>query len=485
MSTNYVPAVTVSDVTLGAVVVGTTLPELGAIQRPYLVANVSKVTASGIRYTVGYDSSGQRVISGTNAPGYISLSGMQSALSYSTWNTPSGIGHITASFVYASGIQQSIGIDTIKALTAVPSASIGHQLAYIVSNILGLSSPGASYTSTFSNISTLASAFNTNIAQQLVTALELQSSQEALLKAIIMANGPLITTTASGTYTLLLDGNMTDIIVSSDIRNVACARTAYGKVNYLTIPSSIPILLRFTSLVPDVLFDVDTVPIFTAGQQLTTTTIWQNTGRAGSAFNATPSGTTGVFMRIDPEDGRRYLETKGTNQGFLAIPGSLPFAYATDSPIPGFTVAYVFRFPSSSSDGVFLKMVNTPITAQFTHNASASNHTVESSSNYLTVNAINAGVNTHINFGKWVIHVVSFRHNLVPLVSWLFNKTMYFKAYTLGSASVPLTSGVASFGPGQLYNINADIRAFHMYRYGMSQGQIDNLVYMLQQQYNV
>lgn len=480
MSTNYVPALNVSDVSLGSIAVGSTLPILDSITRPYLVMNVSKVTASGIRYTVGYDASGQRVISGTSAPGYISLTGMQSALSYSTWNTPSTVGFITASFVYASGTQQSVGIDIIKAEAAVPRASLGHQLAYIVSNILGLRSP-ASYTSTFSDLSTLASTFNTNIAQQVKAALELQSTQDALLKAIIMANGPLITATASGTYTLRLDGNMTDIIVSSDIKNITCTRTAYGKVNYLTIPSSIPILLRITSVLPDVLFDVDVIPNFTAGQQLTS---WQNTGQAGTAFNATASGTTGVFMRVDAS-GRRYLETKGENLGFLTIPGGLPFMYATDSPFPGFTIAYVYK--NQYALGTFLKISNSvnPNLVQFTNYTTTSlgyTHILDSSSNYLAASGIAINGVPYL-YNNWIIQVISFRHNALPIYT-----LAQFTNAPSWSVSTPdivsLTSGVTSLGPLEIYNMEMQVKAFHLYRYGMSQNQVMDLVTSLQQQYN-
>ena len=301
MSTNYIPAVQIDNVSVGQVGSNVTVGTVPVISSPLLIADIGKVSISGISYRITNDASGQRIYAGVAFPGSVPLAELQKALSYSTWITPSNNFMMTASFVYASGTQQSINININNLTRLQPRTSVGSQIGIIAANMLSLKAP-ARLSDVFVDASAVSVSLTNAVASMVKTQIESATTQDAMLRAIIDANGPVLQNTASGVYTMILDSNTPDLNIGVNISNVKLFRTLYGKSNFLDMKTSIPVSLRITSLIPDLHYDVDSISNFTSGQVLST---WTNLGRFGTAYDLQGGG---VIMRLDAS-GRRYLET--------------------------------------------------------------------------------------------------------------------------------------------------------------------------------
>lgn len=461
MSSAYTPALTIGDVTVGTIASTLNLGVQESNDSVYIAFNISKLSLSGIYYTVAFDASGQMIVSGSLNPGGISLTDLQQSLRFGTWVGPSGASNLilTSSFVYGTGAEQGANINLNEATRILPRASFGMHTCYAAAHAIAVGPPGslAGMGNVFADASGTAAILTANVAASIKSTLESAAVQDSMLKAILAYNGAnVIGKRSGGTYSLQLNGQTTDLVVGLNVSGITLVRSSYDRTNNFAFRSPIPVMMRVTHLVPDLMYDVDSISTFVNGQTLTT---WQNSGTAGSSFDASGGGAT---MRLDAS-GRRYLENV-INSKYPVVPIAYNMSLATDAYRQGFTLAIVYRLTGvvtsasllQSSTGATIWSVTASGSQLFT--ANLSNQT------------INAIVGT-----MYVAYVVTSKSG-----TGVFGSV---NGVTWTSATMTLPGGV--YGPIRICNLTGEVKAFHLYRYGMEPSDVSDLVYRLRRQYAI
>lgn len=219
----------------------------------YIQVDASKTTfftgqdGKGFRYMISVDASG--VI--TNITGLskdnVHLPELEESLGQVSWANQISNANVYDLRFSFQGMQRHIRIDIKAAETVLepPNNTIADYMLYIVSHALSLATPASiHHVISPESYANAKNALQQAIANAMVNAIGTQTVQDAILQALISANGPIVNTTA-GTFDLSYANSYSSIILIVDLTNIRISVSYYGS-NKEIVLKHIPVRLHLT-----------------------------------------------------------------------------------------------------------------------------------------------------------------------------------------------------------------------------------------------
>jgi hypothetical protein len=253
-----VPIVGVSfsiDLTGSGVSLTSVLPAPSNLPTTYLQVDCSRAALfpSGVNYNLVTNASGIiTTLSGVAHTASISASHVVTqAGGTGSWRQAAAAGNVfDLSFNFNSTARQ-VRYNLAKAATVLSGANdLGRHLMLMATHAVQLRDPsGANDVFDAPTVTSAAATLNTNIATALRTVLNTQAAQDALLQAIIRANGPVVppTTTANANIStsLAYDASWNGLIMYFIITQLPVTVSFYG-TNRSLVLQNVPLYVQVT-----------------------------------------------------------------------------------------------------------------------------------------------------------------------------------------------------------------------------------------------
>lgn len=466
---SYTPGVTLGNVTVTTVPLSQQILQTGVT--PFLLATVNNglLFASGIAYQASLDASGQMIFAGVDASGQVSSTVLAGSLDYSHWISPSNA-VVSASFVYASGVEKDIKFAVDRAMRNLPNSNVGNQLLMLAGQATQLRTPSSLSDTGFDNPTTIGSSIKTSLVSLIRSKLQEAGTQNSLFDIIVRNNGPVFVTGTTGTRYYDLNKDIADVYIQVVINNLSLIRTAYGRTNTLRLTSGIPVTLRVTYSVPIIDYDAGYMIDLANNAAINS---WTNIGSSGSSANA--SGVNSPSISIDAS-GLRAVNVVKTSTSSFSIPSGLAIS------VDGATIIAVAKFNSTNTDEQLFSLGGIVI-----KRAGANNHLqIDIGTPYasaLQSFAVTSGANT-ID-AAW--HIICYR--ITRVNGTQATVELYLDSMTSARASWTPTitlNAIASTSAGSLgLGASASFRHVQCYGHSVSVPKLKETFYILKQRWNM
>jgi hypothetical protein len=436
---------------------------LPSFTRPYLLvqANKTSIFPSGISYNVGLDAStGAVSVLGTNSVNISSV--LAHAASNAFWVVPSGAAAVfDCSFSFAGLPQKHLAMPLDAHVAIQPRGSLGSHFLLLAANAFSLKTP-SSTSSVFTNVAAIDTSLSSVLLTGVQNTIASARAQSTLLDAIVLANGPVLFTDASGSPPpfMLLDTHA-DMAVSFSISGVHLSRSGYGSNSHPLILGPVPIVVSFETR-PLIELDAGSLAASLAiGASLDYWPLCGNQTGMATAINQPKLGKDTL--------GRRHVTFVG-NQ-YVAIP---PFAL----PSTGFTIFILARSAALGNTGTRSPQ---PLLTLGSNSISFSKtdltNSVSTSVSFSGTPTSRAGATTALN-GNWHVFGVQVENDTMNL---FIDSAAYYASVTPGpmlAATTCVTNRLAANADASAV-FDGDVRQLLVYDKPLSQFQVADVIALL------